>query len=173
MSILKEKIIRKYSLTIFNYKGFSVLFLEPWQRKQASSYKYISQLSGFLESMQGNITTQESKRLNLVASILRRSPWIWYPSETIPKRSFQFWTGILRSGWSWSHLNWPLSQFSVAKFYFKTNIKPPTVPLLFSHNLVPSSLLVDLISFFLSALEFLQLIYVKTNRRLSSKGPLK
>lgn len=74
MSILKEKIIRKYSLTIFNYKGFSVLFLEPWQRKQASSYKYISQLSGFLESMQGNITTQESKRLNLVASILRRSP---------------------------------------------------------------------------------------------------
>lgn len=71
MSILKEKIITKYYLTVFNYKGFSVLFLEPQQHKQASSYKYISQLLGFLESMQRNITGQESKRLNLVARILR------------------------------------------------------------------------------------------------------
>lgn len=58
----KKNIITKYYLTIFNYKGISVLFLKPWQHKQVSSYKYISQLLGILESMQGNVTGQESKR---------------------------------------------------------------------------------------------------------------
>lgn len=94
ISILKEKIITKYYLTVFNYKGFSVLFLEPWQHKQASSYKCISQLLGFLESVQGHITGE--KEVKSGGQHFEKQNEFGTQVRAYPRGSFQFWTGILK-----------------------------------------------------------------------------